>query len=118
MAVYNQDKYYTEQVVQAHEISEVEECMQLVIDKLGARHAREFLQQGTLQRILIDLEEIRMKSPKAYKTVYLALTMYPTSYSKIGKKRNVSKVAVFKQLKLWATKYDWIFDLTKAMSND
>ncbi|UDQ97798.1 hypothetical protein AAEX28_12460 [Lentisphaerota bacterium WC36G] len=115
---YNEDKYYSMPTTPAHEVDETTECMQLVIDTIKKRQARNFLQQGVMQRILIDLEEIRKKSKEAYESIFYALTLYPASYSDIGRKRNVSKVAIFKTLKFYAKKYDWIADIVKTMRND
>lgn len=68
-----------------------------------------------MQRIVLDLQDMRDQSPASYDTVMLAITTYPLSYSTIAKRRGVSKTAVWKQLRRIAAKYPWVEALIEIM---
>ncbi len=117
MKKFNQDKYFSlaNAAVEAPN-NDVDECMRFVVEAIYKEAARRTSIPRQMQTIITDLEEIRLKSHPAYETAHLFLTMYPTSYGEVAKRRGVSKPAVYNQLKRIAKKYPWaeqIFQLMK-----
>lgn len=120
MGNFNEDKYYslTNAAINSPN-NDVAEAMKVAVDSIYKEAVRRTSIPVQMKTIIIDLEEIRLKSPSAYDTARLLLCMYPTSYGDVAKARGVSKPAVYNQFKRIAKNYPWaeqIFQLMKENS--
>ncbi|MCP4103179.1 MAG: hypothetical protein GY750_17430, partial [Lentisphaerae bacterium] len=93
----------------------LQECFEVATAAIRKSVIRQLGVDKQLQQVVLDLQDMREKSPVSYDNIMLAITMYPSSYAQIAEKRGVSKSAVWKQIRWVAEKYPWVEALIDIM---
>ncbi len=112
---FNQDRFYSLENAHKEPKENLQECFEVATAAIRKSVIRQLGVDKQLQQVVLDLQDMREKSPVSYDNIMLAITMYPSSYAQIAEKRGVSKSAVWKQMRWVAEKYPWVEALIDIM---
>ncbi len=113
---FNQDRFYSLENAHKEPKENLRECFEVATAAIRKSVVRQLGVDKQLQQVVLDLQDMREKSPVSYDTTMLAITMYPSSYAQIAEKRGVSKTAVWRQMRKIAEKYPWAEALIDIMA--